>query len=174
LVTRRDNLLQRASGFTLLELLVVLAIAGALAALVPPVVSAVVPGTKARVAALDLASTLRDARNLAITNSQTIDVEFDFEKSTYTVAGAAVNQLPRGMAVAMLNFSGYGIEDRRAARALNDRVSDDTEKYTLRFFSDGSSNGIRARLGTDSGGYVVAVDWLLGRVTIEEAGRHAS
>ena len=165
MVTKRDNLLQRAAGFTLLELLVVLAIAGALAALVPPVVSAVVPGTKARVAALDLASTLRDARNLAITSSQTIDVEFDFERSTFTVAGAAVNDLPRGMAVAMLNFSGYGIEDRRAARALND-----VEKYTLRFFPDGSSNGIRARVGSETRGYVVAVDWLLGRVTIEEAG----
>lgn len=159
----------RASGFTLLELLVVLAIAGALAALVPPVVSAVVPGTKARVAALDLAATLRDARNLAITGSQTIDVEFDLEHSTYMVAGAAVNDLPRGMTVAMLNFSGYGIEDRHAARPLND-----VEKYTLRFFPDGSSNGIRARLGSESRGYIVAVDWLLGRVTIEEAGRHAS
>ena len=169
MVTTRDNVLGRASGFTLLELLVVLAIAGALAALVPPVVSAVVPGTKARVAALDLASTLRDARNAAITSSQTIDVEFDFEKSTYTVAGEAVNELPRGMAVAMLDFSGYGIEDRRTAR-----VFDDKERYTLRFFSDGSSNGLRARLGNESGGYVVAVDWLLGRVTIEEAKRHAS
>jgi len=153
----------------LLELRIVLAIAGALAALVPPVVSAVVPGTKARVAALDLASTLRDARNAAITSSQTIDVEFDFEKSTYTVSGEAVNELPRGMAVALLDFSGYGIEDRRTARVL-----DDKERYTLRFFSDGSSNGLRARLGNESGGYVVAVDWLLGRVTIEEAKRHAS
>jgi general secretion pathway protein H len=169
LVARRNKSLRRVSGFTLLELLVVLAIAGALAALVPPVISAVVPGTKARVAALDLASTLRDARNLAITGSQTIDVEFDFERSTYTVAGAAVNDLPRGMAVAMLDFSGYGIEDRHAARPLQD-----IEKYTLRFFADGSSNGIRARLGSESRGYIVAVDWLLGRVTIEEAGRRAS
>ena len=179
MVTTRDNLLGRVSGFTLLELLVVLSIAGALAALVPPVVSAVVPGTKARVAALDLAATLRDARNAAITSSQTIDVEFDFEKSTYTVAGEAVNELPRGMAVAMLDFSGYGIEDRPTARVFEDRGLEgrgveDKDKYTLRFFSDGSSNGIRARLGNESGGYVVAVDWLLGRVTIEEARRHAS
>jgi general secretion pathway protein H len=174
LVATRDNVLGRVSGFTLLELLIVLAIAGALAALVPPVVSAVVPGTKARVAALDLAATLRDARNAAITSSQTIDVEFDFEKSTYTVAGEAVNELPRGMAVAMLDFSGYGIEDRPTARVFQDRGLEDKEKYTLRFFSDGSSNGIRARLGNESGGYVVAVDWLLGRVTIEEARRHAS
>ena len=69
----------------------------------------------------------------------------------------------------MLDFSGYEIESRHAARVLLD-----TEKYTLRFFADGSSNGIRARLGSEARGYVVAVDWLLGRVTIEEAGRHAS
>lgn len=161
--------MSRVSGFTLLELLVVLFIAGALAALVPPVVSAVVPGVKARVAALDLAATLRDARNRAVTGSQTIDVKFDFEKSTYAVAGAAANELPRGMAVALLDFSGYGIEDRHAAGTLRE-----ARTYTLRFFADGSSNGIRARLGSESGGYVVAVDWLLGRVTITEAERHAS
>jgi general secretion pathway protein H len=169
LVTKPDSASQRVSGFTLLELLVVLAIAGALAALVPPVVSAVVPGTKARVAALELASTLRDARNLAITGSQTIDVKFDFEKSTYAVAGASANELPRGMAVTKLDSSGYGIEGRHAAR-----IPDGDGTYTLRFFADGSSNGIRARLGSDSRGYVVAVEWLMGRVTIEEAARHAS
>lgn len=169
MVKKRNSMPHRVAGFTLLELLVVLFIAGAMAALVPRAVSAVVPGTKARVAALQLASALRDARNLAVTGSQTIDVFFDFEQSTYTVAGAAANELPRGMAVSMLDFSGYEIEDRRATRVL-----DDTRKYTLRFFADGSSNGIRARLGSASRGYVVAVDWLLGRVTIEEALRHAS
>ena len=161
--------MQRNSGFTLLELLVVLVIAGALAALVPPVVAAVVPGTKARVAAVELASTLRDARHLAISRSDAVDVEFDFEESTYTVAGAAVNKLPRGMVVAILDFSGYEIEDRHASRVLQE-----IEKYTLRFFADGSSNGIRARIGNESRGYVVAVDWLMGRVTIEEATRNDS
>lgn len=155
------------SGFTLLELLVVLAIAGGLMALVPPVVSAVVPGTKARVAALDLASDLRAARSQAISGSRTVDIEFDLDKATYAVEGADPNKFPRGMAITMLDFSGYGIESRRAARVL------DADKYTLRFYADGSANGLRARLGSERSGYLVAVDWVLGRVTVARADEYA-
>ena len=141
-----------------------LAIAGGLMAVVPPLISSVVPGTKARVAALDLAATLRDARNRAITQSEAVDVRFDSEKSTYTVAGAPAQELPRGMALVLLDSSGYEYRTRRAARFYTA-----PEHYTLRFYSDGSSNGVKTRLGTEGGGYVVAVDWLLGRVRITEA-----
>jgi Tfp pilus assembly protein FimT len=148
----------------LLELLVVLAIAGGLMALVPAMVSAVVPGTKARVAALDLAATLRDARNLAITRSGPVDIRFDSEAATYSVAGAPAQELPRDMALVLLDSSGYDNQARRAARFYTAPVH-----YTLRFYSDGSSNGVKTRLGREDGGYIVAVDWLLGRVSITEA-----
>jgi general secretion pathway protein H len=133
-------------------------------ALVPPLVSAVVPGTKSRVAVLDLAASLRDARNLAITQSEAVDVLFDSEKSTYTIAGKPAQELPRGMALVLLDSSGYDNQPGRAARFYAA-----PEHYTLRFYSDGSSNGVRTRLGTEDRGYVVAVDWLLGRVSISEA-----
>jgi len=158
-----------ASGFTLLELLVVLAIAGGLMALVPAMVSAVVPGTKARVAAYDLASSLRDARNRAITSSVPVDVRFDSTTDTYSVAGAPPQELPRGMALVLLDSGGYVNKTRRVARLYTE-----PEKYTLRFYTDGSSNGVKARLGAEDGGYVVAVDWLLGRVSISEAGDDVS
>ena len=138
-------------------------------ALVPAMVSAVVPGTKARVAALDLAATLRDARNLAITRSGPVDIRFDSEAATYSVAGAPAQELPRDMALVLLDSSGYDNQARRAARFYTA-----TEKYTLRFQSDGSSNGIKARLGPEDGGYVIAVDWLLSRVTISRAGNDVS
>ena len=169
MVARQHTNRQQNSGFTLLELLVVLAIAGGLMALVPPLVSAVVPGTKARVAAFDLAASLRDARNRAITQSAAVDVHFDSEKSTYNIAGARAQELPRGMALVLLDSSGYDIKTRRAAR-----FDTAPEKYTLRFQSDGSSNGIKARLGPEDGGFVVAVDWLLSRVTISKAGDDVS
>ena len=169
MVARQHTNRQQNSGFTLLELLVVLAIAGGLMALVPPLVSAVVPGTKARVAAFDLAASLRDARNRAITQSAAVDVHFDSEKSTYNIAGAPAQELPRGMALVLLESSGYDIKTRRAAR-----FDTAPEKYTLRFQSDGSSNGIKARLGPEDGGFVVAVDWLLSRVTISKAGDDVS
>jgi len=164
LVARKHTARHHLTGFTLLELLVVLTIAGALMALVPPMVSAVLPGTKFRVAALDLAASLRDARNLAITQSEPVDVRFDSEAATYRIAGAPAQELPRGMALVLLDSSGYDNQTRRAARFYTA-----PEHYTLRFYSDGSSNGVRTRLGTEDRGYVVAVDWLLGRVSIAEA-----
>lgn len=169
MVAGRDNSLQRRRGFTLLELLVVLAIAGGLMALVPPLVAAVVPGTKARVAVLDLAATLRDARYRAITRSESVDVRFDSETASYQLVGSEQTELPRGMALVLLESSGYDSKTRRAAR-----FSRPQENYTLRFYADGSSNGLRARLGGTDNGYVIVVDWLLGRVSITGAGDHVS
>jgi len=160
----------KTAGFTLLELLVVLAIAGMLVALVPAAVSAVVPGTKARVAALDLASTLRDARNLAISQSTPVDVEFDLESASYSIVGSPIQDLPRGMALVLQERSGYVSGTRRVARYPFDRE----KTYTLRFFPDGSSNGIRARLGPADGGYIVTVNWLLGGASITQARSDAS
>jgi len=148
LVTSRTFTRRKACGFTLLELLVVLAIAGMLMALVPPVVSAVVPGTRVKVAARDLAATLREARNLAVMRSTTIDVQFDAETQTYVVAGGKPEALPYGAAIT---------------------IAADETPYTLRFYADGSSNGMTARLGPETGGYIVSVDWLMGRVTLAEA-----
>ena len=145
-------------GFTLLELLVVLAIAGMLVALVPPVVSAVIPGTKAKVAARDLAATLRDARNFAVSRNTTIEMRFDTDARTYAIVGGKPDELPRGMAMTILG------EDGRA------RPQEfDDEPYTLRFYADGSSNGIRTRLGAEDNGYIVTVGWLMGRVALSKA-----
>ena len=159
-----------AAGFTLLELLVVLAIAGMLVALVPAAVSTVVPGTKARVAALDLASTLRDARNLAISQSRTVDVEFDLESASYSIADSPIQELPRGMALVIQERSGYVSETRRVARFPFDQQ----KMRTLRFYPDGSSSGVHVRLGPQNGGYIVAVDWLLGGASVSRASADAS
>lgn len=129
-----------------------------LVALVPPVVSAVVPGTRAKVAARDLAATLRDVRNLAISRSTTLDVRFDTDAGTYAVANRRLEHLPRGTTISILG------EDGR-----EQPTTVDGEIYTLRFYSDGSSNGLRARLGPEDGGYMVTVGWLMGRVGIAEA-----
>jgi general secretion pathway protein H len=166
LVTTRDNPISRTAGFTLLELLVVLAIAGMLVALVPAAVSAVVPGTKARVAAYDFASTLRDARNLAISQSTPVDVVLDLESASYAIADSPPSVLPRGMALVIQERSGYVSETRRVARQSN---FDREEPVTLRFYPDGSCSGLDVRLGPeDGGGYVVAVDWLFGGASVTQ------
>jgi len=166
LVTTRNNPNPQTAGFTLLELLVVLAIAGMLVALVPAAVSAVVPGTKARTAAYDMASILRDARNLAISQSTPVDVVFDLESASYAIVGSPPTVLPRGMALVIQERSGYVSETRRVARQSS---FDREEPVTLRFYPDGSSSGLDVRLGpADGGGYVVAVDWLFGGASVRQ------
>jgi general secretion pathway protein H len=167
LVGTRNNPIFRTAGFTLLELLVVLAIAGMLMALVPAAVSAVVPGTKARVAAFDMASTLRDARNLAISQSTLVDVVFDLESASYAIADSHPTVLPRGMALVIQERSGYVSETRRVAGQSS---FDRKEPVTLRFYPDGSSSGLDVRLGPEAGGgYVVKIDWLFGGASVTEA-----
>lgn len=160
MVTRRNRPRQHVSGFTLLELLVVLAIAGALMALVPPMVSAVVPGTRAKAAALELAATLRDARNLAIARNQRVEVAFDSDKASYSIVGGAATELPRSLSLVMVDADG-----RENSSHLSLRAPDEAT-YTLRFYPDGSSNGVYARVGVEDSGYIVSVDWLLGRVSL--------
>lgn len=151
-------------GFTLLELLVVLAIAGLLVALVPPVVSAVVPGVQLKVAARDLAVTLRDARNLAISRSTTIDVDFEFELPQYRVANGRPQELPGGAHMTIDDNSATTTPQSFAS--LHARPG---EKYRLRFYPDGSSSGATIRLGRRNSFYLVEVGWLMGRVKVSEA-----
>ena len=145
----------------------VLAIAGMLVALVPAAVSAVVPGAKARTAAYDMASTLRDARNLAISQGTPVDIVFDPESASYAIAGSPPTDLPRGMALVIQERSGYVSETRRVARHSS---FDREEPLTLRFYPDGSSSGLDVRLGPkDGGGYILAVDWLFGGASVTRA-----
>ena len=69
------------------------------------------------------------------------------------------------MALVLKERSGYVSGTRRVARYPFDR----DKTYTLRFFPDGSSNGMRARLGPEIGGYIVTVNWLLGGASITRA-----
>ena len=134
--------------------------------------SAVVPGTKAKVAALDLASALREARYFAISRSTTVDVEFDLESNAYSVNGSSLKYLPRGMALVIHERRGYVSETRRVAGQSSPNGQ---APYALRFYPDGSSNGVHVQLGPEAGGgWLVAVDWLFGgasvaRVNADEA-----
>ena len=163
MVARRTNFHRKLIGFTLLELLVVLAIAGLLVALVPPVVSAVVPSTKIKVAARELAVTMREARNLAISHSRAVNVEFTFDPPVYRIQGGSDHNLPRGVQLALVE-DGTGT----GAILLADLARATDDSYRLSFYPDGSSSGTAIRLGNDDIHYHVSVGWLMGRVTLSE------
>ena len=148
------------SGFTLMEILVVMVIAGLMIALVPPLFSGAVSGTKLKGSVRDLAVILRETRSQAIITNREQVVQLDLETARYRVADGKPRTLPEGIEIAVELISGARLED--------------SAQHLLRFFPDGSSSG---ELITFSGGnraYQLHLNWLTGSITINEGLSDAS
>jgi len=148
-------------GFTLLELLVVLAIAGLLMAAVPPMISAVIPGAEIKSASRKLALSLRDAHFQAVSRGVAVDVTLTTNPAGYSIADGPPQSLPRN---ANLEVSPLLAA---AARATGDAPRP-AGQFRLRFHPDGSSSGARIFLNRGRHAYTVSVGWLMGRITIRE------
>ena len=147
----------RASGFTLLELMVVMLIALAMLGLAVPRFAAVLPGVELKAAARDTASALRYARTRSIASRTSVAVVFDLESGTYRLEGATVDGRERTL--------GNGVELRLVTGRSEVR---EASVGAIRFFPDGSSTGGRVSLWSGERSFDVDVQWLTGRVTILE------
>ena len=146
-------------GFTLLELLVVLAIAGLLMAAVPPLISAVIPGAELKGATRGLAVSLREARFDAISRGVPVDVVFVADPAAYTIANEQARSLPRNAMLRVSNLSSSTAREPAYPVAM-------TEPFRLRFFPDGSSSGANILLSRGKHSYSISIGWLMSRITI--------
>lgn len=133
------------AGFTLTELLVVLAIIGLVVATAPVLLKAAMPSLQTRAAARALADDLRMARASAIAAGAPVVVRFVPERQVYLV-GETSHALPDGVRFAL---------PPRGAQAI-------------RFFPDGSSSSGAVIVGTATQSHRVTADWLTGRIAIDE------
>ncbi len=139
-----------ARGFTLLELLVVLALAVLLLGLAQPMLSAAFPGTELKAAAQELAAGLRMARSLARTHGEPTSLELDLENHRFRIGNdGRFHPLPSRLHLSLIT----------AASELTG-----TNRGSIRFFPDGSASGGRILLATGSRKLGVDVDWLTGKV----------
>ena len=131
------------SGFTLIELMVTLALAGLLLALVPPLLDK--GGDRARLAhdRRVLVGQLRLARSEAIAGDHAVDVIFDLDHRLF------------GIGKPSTSF------DASLAVTLDSPIE---EKGLIRFFPDGSASGAAIQLANRSGRVDLTVDWLTGAV----------
>jgi general secretion pathway protein H len=139
-------------GFTLLELLVVLAIAALMVGLVPPLISGLGGSTELKGGARQLAAGLKWARNEAVMKQREATLTLDIERRRFAMTGNPREfPLPKDARIKLYT----------AQSELLDESSG-----SIRFFPDGSSTGGHISLADDRIEYTVNVDWLTGRIKI--------
>ena len=142
-----------AAGFTLIEIVVVLAILGFALALIVSYKPPWSRGLDIDASAAELASQLRLARSQAIAGNRAVALKLDLVDKQYRVGDAAPHRLPAGTDIELLTVAG-----ERQGNAIGG----------IRFQPDGSSTGGRIILADRSRRVAVGVDWLTGRVAIAD------
>ena len=141
-----------AQGFTLLELIVVLAIIALVIALVPGLMLRPQPGLDIEVAARALADGLRRTRSQAMVSNREEVFAVDVEQGLFRAGrDRPLKQLDRNIELRLYT----------AEAELIDR-----ESGRIRFFPDGSSTGGAIDLRLADQHQRVSVDWLTGQVEI--------
>ena len=143
----------RSEGFTLVELIVVLAILAGLAALVAPSFSRTVASARVRTAASDVRSTFARARALAVASARERSAVFDLSRGEFGVDNEAARLLPDTIRIEAV-LPGGDRQDRGNVR--------------FRFFPDGGGEAAEISVTAQDGGALrVTVDPLTG---LAEAG----
>jgi general secretion pathway protein H len=139
------------SGFTLIEMIVVIAILGMMLALIGITLRPVSPATHARATAQEISGALRAARGLALTSNRSVFFTLELSPPGYQWGGQSHRSLPGDVSLGLLTG--------------RDLVGSRTEG-SIRFDPDGGSTG--GRVSINGGGQLwwVGVDWLSGRVSI--------
>lgn len=140
-------------GFSLVELLAVLALIGLIMGMVGGSIFRNLDSVKTRRAGKDVMTALRYTRGQAIITRQEQWLEINIEKMTYLAPGKEAVTLPEGVEISVKT-------------ALSDILNETTGR--VRFFPDGSSTGGRITLLAGQREWLIKVAWLTGEITLED------
>lgn len=154
-MTSRSDIIRNA-GFTLIEMMVVIAIMGLMLVLVTVGGAPVSPAIHARISAEAISAALRAARSEAVMRNRSIEFTFDLARRYYRWGNAGADVLPGDLSLAIL--------------ASADDATTQSVGH-VRFNPDGSSSGGRVAVSGGGRTWWVGVDWLSGRVSVVEKPR---
>ncbi len=141
----------RRSGFTLIEVLVVLVMLAVLAGTVAFNMSGSLKASKIRGASKDLVAALRYTRSQAVVKHKEQRLMINVSDKSYQAPGRPKVMLPEGM-------------ELKVYAAASEVPADDQAGF--RFFSDGSSTGGRVTLIYDERFWRINVAWLTGEIRL--------
>lgn len=140
-------------GFTLVEVVIALAIAAIAYALVVGVVFRGPSVYDLKTSARTLAAALRQAQTTAMATRRDTTLTLDLDSREFAVTGeTSPHKLPEGIDLKLYTAQSEVENDKRGA---------------IRFYPDGSSTGGRITVAIAERKYLVDVDWLTGRVSIQ-------
>jgi general secretion pathway protein H len=141
-------------GFTLLEIVIVLVIAGMAMALVLSFGGKGASAADLKASARALAAGLRTAQSTAMATRRDSLLTVDVDSRLFSFSGEdKPHKLPEGVDLKLYTAQAE-VETER--------------KGSIRFYPDGSSTGGRITVSSGERKYLVDVDWLTGRVSIGE------
>lgn len=144
-------------GYSLMELVVVLAVLAVATAVVAPAVGRTADDVQARVDVGAVAAFLRAAREQAITRQQAVEVVLD--------------QQAHALLLRRADRDGAGLVQASRAVSPRLRIGADPASSRVVFLPYGMSTGARFAIeAPGSRAYVIAVDALTGRVSTRRAG----
>ena len=144
--------MRKSAGFTLLEIIIVLAIATIIYAILLGVPMRGGKSADLKYAARTLASGLRQAQTTALSTRRDATLTLDLEQKEYLVLGEKeAHKLPDDIDLKLYTAQSEVTSEKRGA---------------IRFFPDGSSTGGRITVSSGDRKFLVDVDWLTGRVSI--------
>ncbi|MCP4048200.1 MAG: prepilin-type N-terminal cleavage/methylation domain-containing protein [Gammaproteobacteria bacterium] len=144
----------RARGFTLVEIMVVMVIIALVMGLVATSMARSISGAEARAASRKLVASLRYTRARAIIDKKEQIFQVDTENRTYQAPGRKQITLPKGVDVSITT-------------ARSEFTSESVSG--IRFFPDGGSTGGHVELLVNGREYRVNVAWLTGETQMERA-----
>ncbi|MCB1568721.1 MAG: prepilin-type N-terminal cleavage/methylation domain-containing protein [Xanthomonadales bacterium] len=145
--------MNKARGFTLVEIIAVMALIALAMTLVAVTVGDGLSGARVKAASRDLVAALRYTRGQAIVNRESQALAIDVEGRRYRAPGKKWVELPKNM-------------EMKLETARSEMEDDSTGR--IRFFADGASTGGNVELSLGEVIWRIEVNWLTGEVVVIE------